>query len=77
MVRLGQTKLKEKPQIFRIYVIIEALRLLDIPLKDWGDRHFQDIDKLLFMGKGAHADLPGMAAADNGYSCLLYTSRCV
>ncbi len=74
-VRLGQTKLKEKPQIFRIYVIIEALRLLDIPLKDWGDRHFQDIDKLLFMGKGAHADLPGMAAADNGYRETYITYR--
>ena len=66
-VRLGQSKLKEKPQIFRIYVIIEALKLLGVPLKDWGDRHFQDIDKMLFMGNGAHTDLPKGASADNGY----------
>lgn len=56
--------LKEKPQVFRIYVIIEALRRLDIPLKDWGERHFKDIDRLLFLGKGAHADLPAGVKAD-------------
>ena len=66
-VKLGQTGLKEKAQIFRIYVIIEALKMLEVPLKDWGSRHFQDIDKQLFMGKGTHTDLPGKVFAENEY----------
>lgn len=66
-LKLGQSLLKEKAQIFRIYVIIEGLRQLQVPLKDWGSRHFQDIDKMLFMGKGAHTDLPGGICAENEY----------
>lgn len=66
-IRLGQTGLKERAQIFRIYVIIEALKMLEVPLKDWTDKHFHDIDKLLFMGKGSHIDLPGAVSAENVY----------
>ena len=74
-VKLGQTVLKEKAQIFRIYVIIEALKMLDIPLKDWGSRHFYDIDRMLFMGKGAHTDLPGAVYAENEHRETLIIKR--
>ncbi len=74
-VKLGQTGLKEKAQIFRIYVIIEALKMLEVPLKDWGSRHFQDIDKQLFMGKGTHTDLPGAVFAENEYRETLIIMR--
>lgn len=66
-LRLNQKVLKEKDKIIRRYVIIEGLRKLDIPLKDWGERHFEDIDALLFMNKGAHVDLPGYIKAENMY----------
>lgn len=73
-MRLGKETLKEKPQIFRIYVIIEGLKMSGVPMKDWGERHFQDIDKLLFLGKGAHADLPGGVTAENIYRETLIIS---
>ena len=66
-LRLNQKVLKEKDKIIRRYVIIEGLRKLDISLKDWGERHFEDIDALLFMNKGAHVDLPGYVMAENQY----------
>lgn len=62
---LPKDALKEKPQIFRIYVIIEGLEMLGVPLKDWGETHFQDIDRALFLGKGAHLDLPGDVIVEN------------
>lgn len=73
-MRLGKENLKERPQIFRIYVIIEGLKMSGVPMKDWGERHFQDIDKLLFLGKGAHADLPGGVTAENIYRETLIIS---
>lgn len=73
-LRLGKEDLKEKPQIFRIYVIIEGLKMSGVPMKDWGERHFQDIDKLLFLGKGAHVDLPGGVTAENIYRETLIIS---
>ncbi|MDO4437997.1 MAG: tRNA lysidine(34) synthetase TilS [Eubacteriales bacterium] len=66
-ILLNQNVLKEKDKIIRRYVIIEGLRSLNIPLKDWGERHFEDIDALLFMSKGAHVDLPGKIMAENKY----------
>ncbi len=74
-LKLGRTKLKEKPQILRSYVIIEALRMLGVPLKDMGEKHFNDIDKLLFLGNGAHIDLPGNIMAENAEKETFIISR--
>ncbi|MDO4266169.1 MAG: tRNA lysidine(34) synthetase TilS [Eubacteriales bacterium] len=59
--------LKEKPQIFRRYVIIEALGRIGAPLKNFGERHLSDLDKALFQGKGFHLDLPNGVYAENKY----------
>ena len=64
---INSTALKEKARILRRYVIIEALRRLKVPLKDWGEKHFSDIDRALFAGKGYHVDLPGSVYAENAY----------
>lgn len=66
-IKLYKEHLKEKARIFRIYVIIEALKAIEAPMKDLGERHFNDIDKLLFLGKGAHIDLKGDLSAENTY----------
>ena len=66
-LKLNQSELKEKARILRIYVIIEALKRLRIPLKDWGEKHFYDIDEALFKNKGHHVDLPGNVYAENVY----------
>ena len=57
--------LKEKPQILRRYVIIEGLKQIGLPLKDWGEAHFEEIDRALSGPSGNHADLPGGVTADN------------
>ena len=64
-IALPRKLLKEKPQIFRRYVIIEALDRLGVPLKDFAERNLADLDKALFSGKGFHLDLPNGARADN------------
>ena len=64
-VVLRRRLLKEKPQILRRYVIIEALKRLGIPLKDWGEAHFTEIDRALAAHTGYHLDLPGGVSADN------------
>lgn len=73
---LPKNLLKEKPQIFRRYVIMEALTVLGVPLKDWGERHFADIDKALFAGNGYHLDLPGRVHAENEHrKTVLYRAE--
>lgn len=67
MLAINSTMLKEKARILRRYVIIEALRRLKVPLKDWGEKHFSDIDRALFAGKGYHVDLPGRVYAENAH----------
>jgi len=57
-------KIKEEPQILRRYVIIESIRRLGIPLKDWGDAHIADIDRLAGGPKNKHLDLPGFTKAE-------------
>ena len=64
-VMLRRRILKEKPQILRRYVIIEALKHLGIPLKDWGEVHLTEIDRALSAHTGYHLDLPGGVSADN------------
>lgn len=66
-LKLNQKELKEKARILRRYVIIEALERLNVPLKDWGEKHFSEIDEALFKNKGYHVDLPGQAYAENAY----------
>lgn len=66
-VKIPHTGLKEKPQIFRRYVIIEALSRLGAPLQNIGERHIADLDKALFCGRGFHLDLPNGICADNGF----------
>lgn len=67
IMKLSKQELKEKARVFRIYVIIEALKLIGTPMKDLSRRHFDEIDALLFMGKGAHADLKETLSAENIY----------
>lgn len=67
ILALNQSVLKQKARIFRRYVIIETLKSLNVPLKDWGERHFADIDKALFANKGYHVDLPCGVTLENKY----------
>ena len=66
-MKIPHIPLKEKPQIFRRYVIIEALGCLHAPFRNIGERHLADLDKALFAGRGFHLDLPNGIAADNLY----------
>ena len=66
-LKIKQNELKEKARILRRYVIIESLGRLNVPLKDWGEKHFSDIDEALFKNKGYHVDLPGQVYAENAY----------
>lgn len=66
-LKIKQKELKEKARILRRYVIIEALGRLNVPLKDWGEKHFAEIDEALFKNKGYHVDLPGHTYAENAY----------
>lgn len=73
---LPQPVLKEKPHIFRRYVIIEALNRLSVPLRDFGEAHFEALDAALSAGKGFHVDLPGDAFAENQYRrTVLYAGK--
>lgn len=70
-VRLQRKKLAAKPQIFRRYVIITCVSLLGVPLKDWCENHFADIEKALGAPKGYHTDLPMGVKADNTYNEII------
>jgi len=63
-VFIPRKKLKDEPQILRRYVIIESLRRLGLPLKDWGDAHIADMDRLACGPRGKHLDLPGYITAE-------------
>ncbi len=58
---------KDRERIFRIYVIMEAIRRAGIGLKDWGSLHFSEIDRALFKGKGYKTDLPSGVKLKNEY----------
>lgn len=62
---LPRRALKEKARILRGYVIMEALRRLGVPLKDWGERQIAAIDSALFAGRRYHLDLPGGVQLEN------------
>ena len=67
ILRLKKKEMKEKPQIIRRYVIIEAFRRLDIPLKDLTSAHFEAVDGAVFAGRGYHVDLPGGVCVEDTY----------
>ena len=69
-----RNELKEKPQILRRYVIIEALTRLGVPLKDFGEPHIAQLDRALSAGKGFHLDLPNRVFAENRPE---YTAVCL
>lgn len=50
--------------LLRRYVLMELVRQLGTPLKDWGSRHFMDMESLLALQGGAHLDLPYRMSAD-------------
>ena len=57
--------LKEKPRIFRRYVIMNGLRSSGASLKDLTELHFEAADRALFSGRGYPADLPGGICVEN------------
>lgn len=63
--------LKEEMSILRRYVIIEVLRMLGIPLKDWGETHILSVDSALFGHAGSHVDLPCGVKAENTRNMLV------
>ena len=63
-IKLSVSELKKEAPLFRSYVMMELIKKLGVPLKDWTRRHFRDMDKLIFgPGKG-HLDLPAKVSAD-------------
>ncbi len=64
-IRLDKALLKEKPRIFRRYVIMNGLRSSGASLKDLTELHFEAADRALFSGRGYHADLPGGICVEN------------
>ena len=70
-LRIPRKKLAERPLIFRRYVIITCISFLGIPLRDWGEKHFSDIDKALSAPKGFHTDLPMGVKADSTYTEII------
>lgn len=74
-IKLSAKTLKLKARVLRLYVIIEGLNAIGAPLKDWSRRHFEAIDGLLFLGKGAVIDLPGSFEAKNIYHETLLINK--
>ena len=75
-VALKRRTLKEKPQILRRYVIIEGLKQLGVPLKDWGEIHYAGLDEALFLPARTHLDLPGGVYSENTRETLcIYTAE--
>lgn len=63
-VTVPADRLKQEKPVIRRYVMMELVRRLGVPLKDWGAKHFSDMDALLFRQGGAHLDLPCRVSAD-------------
>jgi len=66
-ISLNRRDLKEKEQIVRRYVIIEALRSIGAGGRDWGEKHFASVDEAMFRRSGYHLDLPQGVSCDNTY----------
>lgn len=63
-IALPVKDLKAYPEIVRRYVMIELVRRIGTPLKDWGSVHFRDMDRLIHGPGNAHLDLPYRMSAD-------------
>ena len=63
-IKLSVSELKKEAPLFRSYVMMELIRKLDVPLKDWTRRHFRDMDRLIFGPGNGHLDLPAKVSAD-------------
>lgn len=67
VIGIRKKSVKEKAQIVRRYVIIEALRRLGVPLKDMTRLHFESVDAAFFAGSGYHVDLPKGVCVKNDH----------
>lgn len=63
-ISIPVTELKTYPELVRQYVMMELVRRIGTPLKDWGSVHFRDLDKLIYGPGNAHLDLPYKMSAD-------------
>ena len=63
-ISIETTELKTYPELVRQYVMMELVRRLGTPLKDWGSVHFRDLDKLIHGPGNSHLDLPYKMSAD-------------
>lgn len=71
--RVSIKALKAQKPLLRRYILMELLRRLVIPLKDWGVQHFYDLEALLDKQGGAHLDLPCKVCADKKKGYLVLT----
>lgn len=63
-ISLPVNELKTYPELVRQYVMIELVRCMGTPLKDWGSIHFRDMDRLIHGPGNSHLDLPYRMSAD-------------
>ncbi len=63
-ISIPVTELKSYPELVRQYVMIELIKRVGTPLKDWGAVHFRDMDRLIYGPGNAHLDLPYRMSAD-------------
>ncbi len=63
-ISIPVTELKTYPELVRQYVMIELVKRIGTPLKDWGAVHFRDMDRLIHGPGNAHLDLPYKMSAD-------------
>lgn len=73
--KLMVSDLKKEAPLVRRYVMMEIVRKLDVPLKDWTKRHFTDMDQLIFGPGRGHLDLPSKVSADYVKKCLIVSVR--
>lgn len=64
-ISLPIPRLMEYPELLRRYIIMEAVRQMGTPLKDWESQHFEDISALIGKAGGAHIDLPYRMSAEH------------
>ena len=63
-ISIPVTELKTYPEIVRQYVMMELVKRIGTPLKDWGSVHFRDLDRLIYGPGNGHLDLPYKMSAD-------------
>ena len=70
---IPKKNLAKEPRILKRYVIIEALKRIPVPLKDWGEVHIGAIEKAFSSGNGYHADLPGKVTVESTKNTVVIT----